>query len=118
MGVLEGKRALVTGGTTGLGLAIARRFPREGARGVITGRDPRPGERAARALGAGATFIAADAADPDAVAVSVRAAADHLGGLDVLVNNAGVGVTARLVDTPLADYDRGMHVHVGGQLVC
>ena len=61
--------------------------------------------------------MAADAADPEAVAASVRAAAEHLGGLDVLVNNAGVGVTARLVDTPLADYDRVMNVNVRGYLL-
>jgi len=117
MGLLDGKRALVTGGTTGLGLAIAERFRREGARVVVTGRDHDLGERAAQALGAGARFVAADAADPDAVASSVSAAAGHLGGLDVLVNNAGVGVLARLVDTPLADYDRVMNVNVRGYLL-
>ena len=117
MGVLDGKRALVTGGTTGLGLAIAERFLREGARVVITGRDRSLGGRAEQSLGSGARFIAADAADPDAVASSVNAAAGHLGGLDVLVNNAGVGVTARLIDTPLADYDRVMSVNVRGYLL-
>jgi NAD(P)-dependent dehydrogenase (short-subunit alcohol dehydrogenase family) len=117
MSLLEGKRALVTGGTTGLGLAIAGRFQREGARVVITGRDHDLGERAERTLGAGARFVAADAADPDAVASSVSAAVGHLGGLDVLVNNAGVGVTARLIDTPLADYDRVMNVNVRGYLL-
>ena len=117
MGILEGKRALVTGGTTGLGLAIAERFGAEGARVVITGRDRDLGERAEAGLGSGARFLAADAADPEAVAASVRAAADHLGGLDVLVNNAGVGVTARLLDTPLADYDQVMNVNVRGYLL-
>jgi NAD(P)-dependent dehydrogenase (short-subunit alcohol dehydrogenase family) len=117
MSMLEGKRALVTGGTTGLGLAIAERFGAEGARVVITGRDRALGERAEATLGHGARFIAADAADPEAVAASVRAAADHLGGLDVLVNNAGVGVTARLLDTPLADYDQVMNVNVRGYLL-
>jgi NAD(P)-dependent dehydrogenase (short-subunit alcohol dehydrogenase family) len=115
--LLEGKRALVTGGTTGLGLAIAGRFLAEGARVVITGRDRSLGERAGTGLGPGARFIAADAADPEAVASSVRAAAEHLGGLDVLVNNAGVGVTARLLDTPLADYDTVMNVNVRGYLL-
>src|SRR5262245_26705184 len=115
MGLLEGKAALVTGGTTGLGLAIAGRVRREGAQVVITGRDPGLGERAG--LGLGARFIAADAADPGAVASSVSAAAEHLGGLDVLVNNAGVGVTARLLDTPLADYDQVMNVNVRGYLL-
>jgi NAD(P)-dependent dehydrogenase (short-subunit alcohol dehydrogenase family) len=117
MGVLEGKGALVTGGTTGLGLAIAGRFVREGARVVITGRDPDLGTRAEQALGPEAGFIAADAADPDVVASSVSAAAERLDGLDVLVNNAGVGVTARLIDTPLADYDAIMGVNVRGYLL-
>ena len=117
MGLLQGKRALITGGTTGLGLAVAGRFLAEGARVVITGRDRGIGEDAGLALGPGARFLAADAADPAAVAASVSAAAEHLGGLDVLVNNAGVGVTARLVETPLADYDRVMNVNVRGYLL-
>src|SRR5690348_7078703 len=117
MGVLEGKRALVTGGTTGLGLAIAGRFLQEGARVVITGRDRSLGERAAAELGPGARFIPADAADPAAAASSVAGAVDHLGGLDVLVNNAGIGVTARLIDTPLAEYDHVMNVNVRGYLL-
>ncbi|HXB48875.1 MAG TPA: SDR family oxidoreductase [Streptosporangiaceae bacterium] len=117
MGNLAGKRALVTGGTTGLGLAVAERFMAEGAQVVITGRDPELGRRAEQTLGPGARFIAADAADPGAVALSVTTAADDLGGLDVLVNNAGVGVTARLIDTPLADYDRVMSVNVRGYLL-
>jgi NAD(P)-dependent dehydrogenase (short-subunit alcohol dehydrogenase family) len=117
MGLLDGKRALVTGGTTGLGLAIAERFRRDGAHVVITGRDHELGRRAEQALGPGVRFVAADAADPDAVASSVSAAAGHLGGLDVLVNNAGVGLLARLVDTPLADYDRVMDVNVRGYLL-
>ncbi len=141
MGLLEEKRTLVTGGTTGLGLAIAGRFLAEGARVVITGRDRALGERAeaglrqragagleqragagleqraGAGLGPAARFIAADAGDPAAVASSVDAAAEHLGGLDVLVNNAGVGVLARLLDTPLADYDTVMNVNVRGYLL-
>jgi 3-oxoacyl-[acyl-carrier protein] reductase len=69
-----------------------------------------PGRRS----GQGAGFVAAGAADPDAVAVSVPAAVDHLGGLDVLVNNAGAGVTARLAGTSLAGYDYVMNVNVRG----
>jgi NAD(P)-dependent dehydrogenase (short-subunit alcohol dehydrogenase family) len=117
MGILEGKRVLVTGGTTGLGRAIAERFGTEGARVVITGRDRDLGEQAAAGLGAHVRFVAADAGDPEAVTASVSAAVDHLGGLDVLVNNAGIGVAARLLDTPLADYDQVMNVNVRGYLL-
>jgi NAD(P)-dependent dehydrogenase (short-subunit alcohol dehydrogenase family) len=116
MGRLEGKRALVTGGTSGIGYAIADRFLREGAAVVITGRDQELGRRAEAALGGSgqAGFLAADAGDPDAVARSVDSAVGHLGGLDVLVNNAGIGTEARLLDTSLADYDRVMNVNVRG----
>jgi NAD(P)-dependent dehydrogenase (short-subunit alcohol dehydrogenase family) len=117
MALLDGKRALITGGTTGLGLAIAERFLSEGARVVITGRDRQLGARAEQTLGRDTHFLASDAADPDAVRSSVTAAASYLDGLDVLVNNAGVGVSARLIDTPLADYDRVMDVNVRGYLL-
>jgi NAD(P)-dependent dehydrogenase (short-subunit alcohol dehydrogenase family) len=118
-GRLQGKRVLVTGGTTGIGFAIAERFLREGARVVVTGRDQELGLRAQAALrDAGQSwFLAADAADPAAVARSVGLAAEHLGTLDVLVNNAGVGVEASLLRTPLADYDRLMDVNVRGYLL-
>ncbi|MBO0775548.1 MAG: glucose 1-dehydrogenase [Actinobacteria bacterium] len=116
MGRLDGKCALITGGTTGIGLAIAERFLHEGAAVAVTGRDPQLGRRAEsmlRGIG-GACFLRADAADPDAVIASVQAALDQLGALDVLVNNAGIGVDARLLDTPLADFDRVMAVNVRG----
>jgi NAD(P)-dependent dehydrogenase (short-subunit alcohol dehydrogenase family) len=116
MGRLEGKRAFVTGGTTGLGLAIAERFLREGATVVVTGRDQELGGRAEAALrGYGESwFVAADAADPAAVDQSVEIALDRLGALDVLVNNAGIGVEARLLDTPVADFEEVMNVNVRG----
>jgi NAD(P)-dependent dehydrogenase (short-subunit alcohol dehydrogenase family) len=115
-GRLQGKQVLVTGGTTGIGFAIAERFLREGARVVVTGRDQELGLRAEAALReAGQSwFLAADAGDPAAVERSAGLAAERLGALDVLVNNAGIGVEASLLRTPLADYDRLMDVNVRG----
>ena len=116
MGRLEGKRALITGGTTGIGFAIADRFLREGAAVVLTGRNQELGERAEETLRTSgqAWFVPADAGDPDAIVRSVDQAVGQLGGLDVLVNNAGIGIEAGLLDTPLADYDRVMNVNVRG----
>jgi NAD(P)-dependent dehydrogenase (short-subunit alcohol dehydrogenase family) len=116
MGRLEGKRALVTGGTTGIGFAIAERFLHEGATVAVTGRNEELGWRAEAALreSGQAWFLAADAGDPDAVMRSVDMAVEQLGTLDVLVNNAGIGVDASLLHTPLADFDRVMDVNVRG----
>jgi NAD(P)-dependent dehydrogenase (short-subunit alcohol dehydrogenase family) len=114
MAEFEGAGILVTGGTTGLGLEVARRFVAEGARVVITGRDPSLGAAAEAGLGRSASFLRADAADPDAVEASVADAVALLGGLDVLVNNAGIGAVAGVLDTPLETYDAIMDVNVRG----
>lgn len=113
---LQGKAALITGGTTGLGLETARRFLQEGARVVVTGRTVELGERAARELATfgDAAYVRADAADPPQVEASVAEAVARMGGLDVLVNNAGVGAVAGVLDTPLDVYDAIMDINVRG----
>jgi NAD(P)-dependent dehydrogenase (short-subunit alcohol dehydrogenase family) len=118
MGELEGRAALITGGTTGLGRAVAEAFLREGARVVITGRDEALGMEAEGALRAAGDvrFLPADAGDPAQIDVSVQETVAFLGGLDVLVNNAGVGVVAGALQTPLEDYERVMAVNVRGYL--
>jgi NAD(P)-dependent dehydrogenase (short-subunit alcohol dehydrogenase family) len=115
MGELDGKAALVTGGTSGLGFEIARRFLEEGAVVAITGRDEGLGKAAADELGT--RFIRADAADPVQVRSSVEEAVELLGGLDVLVNNAGVGVVAGVLGTPLDSFDHVMDTNVRGAFV-
>jgi NAD(P)-dependent dehydrogenase (short-subunit alcohol dehydrogenase family) len=116
---LAGKAALITGGTTGLGRAMAERFLDEGASVVITGRDASLGSETETALGSrGAIrFLRADAADPDQVRASVDETVAMLGGLDILVNNAGIGVRAGVLETPLDAYDRVMDVNVRGAFV-
>jgi NAD(P)-dependent dehydrogenase (short-subunit alcohol dehydrogenase family) len=111
---LEHRRALVTGGTTGLGYAIAERFLAEGARVVVTGRNEELGRSAGDRLGPDARFLRADAAQPADVRSSVEEAASWLGGIDVLVNNAGIGTEARLLDTPDELFDEIMAVNVRG----
>jgi NAD(P)-dependent dehydrogenase (short-subunit alcohol dehydrogenase family) len=86
----EGYRVLVTGGARGIGRAVSQAFAQEGARVAVhtSGADPAAGPALAEELGGVA--VAGDVADPDAVAALVGEAVEQLGGLDVLVNNAGV----------------------------
>jgi NAD(P)-dependent dehydrogenase (short-subunit alcohol dehydrogenase family) len=122
VGRLHGRAALITGGTTGLGFAIAERFMAEGARVVVTGRDEALGAAAEANLRAAAgedgvrraSFVRADQAVETDVAASVAVALDRLGGLDILVNNAGIGVSAGLLQTPVEDFDRLMAVNLRG----
>ena len=92
MSRLSGTRALVTGGTSGLGLAMARGLVDAGAAVAITSRDPQRAERAAAGLGAAALGVAVDARDEDAVESGVALVCERLGGIDLLVNNAGIGM--------------------------
>jgi len=94
---LEDKAALITGGTSGIGEATVRLFAREGARVAFTGRRVERGRALAEETGA--TFLPADHARPEDCAASVRAAVDALGGLDVLVNNAGMVVQGTAEET-------------------
>jgi NAD(P)-dependent dehydrogenase (short-subunit alcohol dehydrogenase family) len=116
MARLDGKTALVTGGTSGLGLAITRRYVEEGAQVVFTGRNEEAGRavEAEQGLADRAWFVKADATDEDSVRRSVESAVARLGRLDILVNNAGVAVMANVISTPIAEYDRVMDTNVRG----
>jgi NAD(P)-dependent dehydrogenase (short-subunit alcohol dehydrogenase family) len=114
MSRLAGKAALVTGGTSGLGAEMVRRFAAQGADVVFTGRDSERG--AAVADETGAAFVAADVrSDADTVR-AVAAAVEALGGLDVVVCNAGTGLVRPLVDTPPDELNRILDVNVTGCL--
>jgi len=111
---LKDKVAIVTGGAHGIGLATARRYVAEGARVVIADIDAAAGEAAARTLGNACRFAATDvgsARDADNV---VAEAARAFGGLDVLVNNAGIIHAADFLDLAEADFDRVLRVNLKG----
>jgi NAD(P)-dependent dehydrogenase (short-subunit alcohol dehydrogenase family) len=88
----DGVRVLITGGTSGLGAAMAAALLDAGARVAVTGRNADRAQAAATELGAGAVGIGMDVRNEDDVARGVAEAVGALGGIDVLVNNAGIGM--------------------------
>jgi len=100
---LGDSRVLVTGATSGLGLAMARALVDAGAHVAVTSRDAGRAAHAAADLGSGTLGLAMDARDERAVAAGVAEAWERLGGIDLLVNNAGIGmrtVNARFLSDP------------------
>src|SRR5690348_10623682 len=91
MGMLDGKVAVVTGATSGIGAGIAKLFVREGAKVVIAGRRRERGEQLAAALGPQATFTQTDVTKETDVNAMIACAVERFGRLDCLVNNAGGG---------------------------
>jgi 3-oxoacyl-[acyl-carrier protein] reductase len=109
-GRLDGKTALVTGGGSGFGAGIARRFAGEGARVLVV--DINADAAAAVAAEIGAASCGADVADAASVAAMAAAAKEHLGALDILVNNAGVThQSGPLEDVDEESFDRVMAVN-------
>jgi len=115
---IRGLRVLVTAGASGIGLATARAFAREGARVHVCDVDA----RALAALAGSDPDIGqqlCDVADPEAVAGLFAGAVREMGGLDTLVNNAGIaGPTAPCEEISLADWNRTLAVDLTGQFLC
>ncbi|KAB8158819.1 glucose 1-dehydrogenase [Streptomyces sp. 3MP-14] len=119
---LAGRAVVVTGGGTGLGRAIAERFAAEGARVLVAGRRPEPlAETVTAVRRAGGTALAtvADVTSPTQVAALADAATEALGGVDVLVNNAGAVVSRTPVDACAEeDWAATLDVNLSGAYRC
>ncbi|KRE09968.1 oxidoreductase [Bosea sp. Root381] len=118
---LIGKRALVTGGSRGIGAAIAQALAENGADVAITYKSAAGRAdnvvAAIRTLGRRGIAIEADSADPDAVKRAVTGTVEALGGLDILVNSAGIAIYGPVADVDIADFQAVMNVNVRGPFV-
>jgi 3alpha(or 20beta)-hydroxysteroid dehydrogenase len=114
MGRLDGKVALITGAARGQGEAEARLFVAEGARVVLTDVLDEEGSTIAKDLGDDSLFLHHDVTDELAWQATVDKAIDRFGGIDVLVNNAGIFTVAPTATMPLEDYRRVIDVNQVG----
>ncbi len=114
--------ALVTGGASGLGAGAARRFVEQGARVLILDRDADQGEALAQDLGEGARFFAGDVTSEDDVRGALEATAEAFGGLNALVNCAGIGIAIRTTSSrgphPLEAFETVIRVNLIGTFNC
>jgi glucose 1-dehydrogenase len=122
--LLEGRRAIVTGGSSGIGEATAVRLGREGAQVCVNYYSPREQEAAEKVLqavvaaGGGGMTFRADVGAEDDVARMVAAACERFGGVDLLVNNAGIEKKVPLLEMPLDDWDAVLRTNLTGAFLC
>src|SRR6187455_999331 len=114
MNRLKGKRALITGGTSGIGLETAKQFLKEGARVAITGRNPATLESARNELQQDVLIIPSDSSSVAAQKQVVEAIRQAFGGLDVLFVNAGIAELKPVEQWDEAAFDRSFAVNLKG----
>lgn len=113
---LQDKRVFITGSAAGIGRAIAALFIERGARVVISDVDHEAAQRTASELGA-AGVANCDVTDEDQVKAAIAATVEQLGGLDVLVNNAGIEIASPLVEQSTESFEQIFKVNVTGPFV-
>jgi NAD(P)-dependent dehydrogenase (short-subunit alcohol dehydrogenase family) len=116
MGELHEKTALVTGGTSGIGLAVARRFAAEGAHVIVAGRNQQRLDSVKSELGDAVTTVAADVSSPDELDAVFAAVTERGTGLDVVFVNAGGGEFAALEDISWKHFTDTFESNVGGAI--
>ena len=112
MGLLDGQRAIVTGGGSGIGRGTCRRMVEEGARVAVVDIDRESAEAVAADIGGVAFGV--DVGEPDAVQTTVDAAAAALGGLSIIYNNAGTSAFNRMHELDPAEWERVLRVNLTG----
>lgn len=117
MSKLQNKIALITGGTTGIGLATAQRFVADGATVIVTGRNPDTLTKAKEALGDTVEVLKSDAANDSEIAELLDTVRTKHGRIDVLFLNAGIAKFAPLTEAPVEDFDHMWRVNVRGPWV-
>lgn len=113
---LDGKTALITGAARGIGRAFAEAYIGEGARVAIADIDIARARETARDLGDAAIAVELDVTRQDSIDAAVAAAADQLGQIDILINNAAIFTAAPIVEISRADYARTFEINVAGTL--
>ena len=117
MADLAGKRVIVTGGSTGIGAAIADRFLADGAKVCVWGQSQERLDAITAKLPKLSAAISVDVADADAVDPAFERSLESLGGLDVLICNAGISIRHDFVDIERKDFERILKVNLFGDLL-
>ncbi len=118
METLQGQVAAVTGGTRGIGRAIAERLLKEGVGVAICGRNAAGVERAVREMGDNAAGIGVDVARPEEVGKFFRLIDERFGRLDILINNAGVGIFRNTRDMSVEEWRAQIDTNLNGSFYC